>query len=485
MPPPSEWQWLLPAAQLITWVILASGILQNLLYILQLLMAAAAIRNRPPVADAALLRERYWSIAPRISVVAPAYNEARTIVESARAMLSLDYPDYDVLIVNDGSTDATLEILTAAFALVRVDEPAEVWLKHRPVRGVYRSASAERLWVIDKINGGKADAQNAAICLSRSDYFCVVDGDTILEREALLRAIQPFLDEPDRTIAVGGTLRIANGIDVRAGRVGDIRVSDRFLPRVQIVEYLRSFLMGRLAWSRINALMIVSGAFGLFRRDVVMDIGGYTTGSLGEDLDIVVRLHRRMLELGRRYRIAFVPEPMCWTEVPETQKVLARQRARWQNGALECFFDNLRMGLNPRYGRVGTLGFGHIIVVDVLGPVLEVAGYFTIPLFWYFGVLSVEHLIAFCLLVFGLGTFTSLASLLLAEMQLRPYPDRRDLLKLSSAAILENFGYRQLHNFWRLWGWWQYLTAQKSWGEMPRVGFAPAADAEAPASAKA
>lgn len=462
----------MPAAHLVTWVILGTGILQNLLYIVQLLMAAAAIRNRPPVVDAGLLRERYWSIAPRISVIAPAYNEALTIVESARSMLSLDYPDFEILIVNDGSTDATLDILTREFELVPVEEPAEVWLSHRPVLGVYRSRAAANLWVIDKVNGGKADAQNAAICLSRSDYFCVVDGDTILEREALLRAVQPFLDEPDRTIAVGGTLRIANGLDIRGGQVRDIRVSDRFLPRVQIVEYLRSFLMGRLAWSRINALMIVSGAFGLFRRDVVMEIGGYTTASMGEDLDIVVRLHRRMLEMGRQYRIAFVPEPMCWTEVPETLKVLGRQRARWQNGALECYFDNFRMSLNPRYGRVGVLGFGHIIVVDVIGPLLEVAGYFTIPLFWYFGVLSAEHLIAFCLLVFGLGTFTSLASLLLAEMQLRPYPDRRDLLKLSSAAILENFGYRQLHNFWRVRGWWQYLTADKSWGEMPRVGFA-------------
>lgn len=468
-----EGTWLLPVAHLLTLAILASGAAYNLLHLIQLGMAWAAIRARPPVVDAALLMSRYGSIAPGISVVAPAYNEERTIVESARSMLSLDYPNYDVIIVNDGSTDATLDILKREFELVRVDEPAEIWLEHRPVLAVYRSRSADRLWVMDKLNGGKADAQNAAICLSRSSHFCVVDGDTILERDALLRAVQPFLDEPDRMIAVGGTLRIANGLDVKARRVGKIRVSDRFLPRVQIVEYLRSFLMGRLAWSRINTLMIVSGAFGMFRRDVVMEIGGYTSGSLGEDLNLVVRLHRHMLEHRRRYKIGFVAEPMCWTEVPETLRVLGRQRARWQNGGLECFFANIRMALNPRYGRVGILGFGHMILVDVLGPLLEVAGYFTIPLFWYLEVLSLEHLVAFCMLVFGLGTFTSLASLLLAELQLRPYPDRRDLLKLAAAAVLENFGYRQLHNFWRMWGWWQYLTSQRSWGEMPRIGFAP------------
>jgi cellulose synthase/poly-beta-1,6-N-acetylglucosamine synthase-like glycosyltransferase len=274
-------------------------------------------------------------------------------------------------------------------------------------------------------------------------------------------------------VAVGGSLRVANGVDIKDATVSRIQVSDRFLPRVQIVEYLRSFLMGRLAWSRVNALMIISGAFGLFRRDVVMEVGGYTTGSLGEDLDIVVRLHRYLIEAGRPYRIGFVPEPACWTEVPQSLRVLARQRARWQNGALECFFQNKRMALNPAYGRVGILGFGHMLLVDLLGPVIEVLGYFVLPLFWLFGVLSVEHLIAYTALVFGLGTFTSLASLLLAEYQLRPYAGPADLFKLGSAALLENFGYRQLHNFWRLWGWWQYLTGQHSWGEMPRLGFPP------------
>jgi cellulose synthase/poly-beta-1,6-N-acetylglucosamine synthase-like glycosyltransferase len=469
--------FILHVAEAITLVIFASAALQNLLHMIQLVMAAAAIRERPPLAEADLLHSRYDHIAPPISVVAPAFNEERTILASVRSMLALRYPDYDVIVVNDGSTDATLAVLAADFLLERVVEPMELLVPHRPVRGIYRSRSDPRLWVIDKINGGKADAQNAGISLSRATHFCIVDGDTILEADALIRAVIPFLDDPQRTIAVGGTLRIANGLSAQSGQVKEVRLSNRFLPRVQVVEYLRSFLMGRLAWSRINALLIISGAFGLFRRDVVMEIGGYTTGSLGEDLDIVVRLHRHMIEERREYRIGFVPDPACWTEVPQSLRVLGRQRTRWQQGALECFFQNKRMALNPRYGRVGLLGFGHMIVVDLLGPVLEVLGYFCVPLFWWFGVLSTEALIAYTALVFGFGTFTSIASLMLAEFQLRPYPRLEDLMKLGSAAVLENFGYRQLHNLWRVRGWFHYLTARHSWGEMPRIGFGPASEA--------
>ena len=467
--PPEPW-WI-DAAEALTLVILVSAALQNLLHTIQLFIAAGALRARPPVVDPALLQRRYGRIAPRISVIAPAFNEERTILASARSMLALDYPSFDVIIVNDGSTDSTLAILRAEFELMPIRESLEIHLPHKPVQAIYRSASHPRLLVIDKLNGGKADAQNAGVCLSRSTHFCIVDGDTILEPSALIRAAVPFLEDPDRMVAVGGTLRVANGVDIKDAAVSRIQVSDRFLPRVQIVEYLRSFLMGRLAWSRINALMIISGAFGVFRRDVVMEIGGYTTGSLGEDLDIVVRLHRHLIETKREYRVGFVPEPACWTEVPQSLRVLARQRARWQNGALECFFGNRKMALNPAYGRVGVLGFGHMLIVDLLGPLIEVLGYFVLPLFWLAGALSVEHLIAYTFLVFGFGTFTSLASLLLAEYQLRPYAGPSDLFKLGSAALLENFGYRQLHNFWRLWGWWQYLTGQHSWGEMPRQGF--------------
>ncbi|MBA3676478.1 MAG: glycosyltransferase [Sphingosinicella sp.] len=459
-------------AQAITWVVLASGFVQNLLQIIQLCIAAATLHRRPPVVDPMLLWQRYNEIAPPVTLIAPAFNEETTIVSSVRSMLSLRYPDYEIIIVNDGSSDGTLALLKREFGLVADNPFHEPLLVHQPIRAIYRSTLCPRLQVVDKLNGGKADAQNAAVNLCSTPLFCVLDGDTLLEQDALLRAVQPFIDDPERMIAVGGSLRIANGSPIRDGQVRQVEVPHKLLPRIQIVEYLRSFLMARVAWSQINSLMIISGAFGLFRKDVVMEVGGYLAGSMGEDLDIVIRLHRHMRDTNRAYRIGFVPEPMCWTEVPETLSVLARQRARWQNGALDCFFRYRGMALNPRYGRVGMLGFGQMIVVDLMGPLVEVLGYFTIPLFWAFGVLSYESFAAYVALVFGIGMFVSIASLLLAEMQLRPYPRPLHLLELGSAAILENFGYRQLHNFWRLRGYWQYLRSSREWGEMPRVGFA-------------
>lgn len=463
---------LLQLAHVITIIVLVSGVVQNLLQIIQLGIAAATLRERPPVQDPLLIWQRYSEVAPPITIIAPAYNEQTTILGTIQSMLSLRYPQFDVIIVNDGSTDGTLDLLIREFQLIPSTEPYHPLLKHRPIRTIYQSTTHEQLRVIDKVNGGKADAQNAGVNLAANPLFCVVDGDSVLEQDALLRAVQPFVDDPQRVVAVGGALRITNGSRMKSGQVRQVDVPHKLLPRIQIIEYFRSFLTARLAWSEINTLMIISGAFGLFRRDAVNEIGGYTTGSMGEDLDIVIRLHRHMLRAKRDYRIAFVPDAMVWTEVPETLKVLSRQRARWQNGALDCFFRYRHMAFNPRYGRVGLLGFGQMVVVDIVGPLIEVLGYFTIPLFWVFGALSYESLVAYVALVFGIGMFVSIASLLLAETQLRPYPHPLHVLELGSAAILENFGYRQLHNFWRLRGCWQYLRSKNEWGEMPRVGFA-------------
>jgi cellulose synthase/poly-beta-1,6-N-acetylglucosamine synthase-like glycosyltransferase len=232
--------------------------------------------------------------------------------------------------------------------------------------------------------------------------------------------------------------------------------------------------MARLAWSRINTLMLVSGAFGVFRRAAVVAVGGFTKGSMGEDLDLVIKLHRHMLDGGRKYRIEFIPEPVCWTEAPETLSTLARQRSRWQRGALECFFRYRSMFLNPRYGRVGFLGFGHIFVVDVLGPIVEVLGYILIPAFWLLGILSVEYLLAFTALVFTYGVCVSVCSLILEEAELQRFPRALDLAILTFAAVVENFGYRQINNVWRVKGYWQFLRADPNWGEMTRKGLSVA-----------
>ncbi|HWK68374.1 MAG TPA: glycosyltransferase [Rhizobiaceae bacterium] len=464
-------QLLLETSVIVAWVVIVFGLIQTAVYLLQLVIAGYALSRRPPVARSSLLWHRYGDIAPPISLIVPAYNEQMNIVESVHSMLALEYPAYEVIVVNDGSKDETLKRVIDAFELVPVQRPFEETLKHEPIRGIYASPRSDRLFVVDKSNGGKADAQNAGINVCRAPIFCVIDADSILEPDALLRAVQPFIEDPERTIAVGGTIRIANNSTIEGGRVKTVRLPTRILPLFQVVEYLRAFLMARLAWSHVNTLMLVSGAFGVFRRREAVAVGGFTKGSMGEDLDFVVKLHRYMLDKKKEYRIEFIPEPVCWTEAPETLAVLARQRSRWQRGALEAFFRYRGMLFNPRYGRVGVLGFGHILIVDVLGPIMEVFGYILMPLFWLMGVLSTEYLLAYTALVFVYGVFVSVASLILEELELKRFPRPRDLAVLTLAAIAENFGYRQINNFWRVKGYWQYLRADNNWGEMTRTGF--------------
>ena len=473
--------WLLVAAQGVAFiaegiavVVIVTGLLQNALYLWQLALAARALAQDPSIGAPTVLWRRFADAAPPITLMAPAYNEALTIVESIRSLLALQYPTFEVVVVNDGSKDETLQVLIDAFDLTPTHRHHHLAAPCAPIRGLYSGAKQPRLLVIDKENGGKADALNAALNLSRAPIVCSMDADSLLEPDALLRAVRPFVDDPERTIAVGGTIRIANGCKIAFGRVVEVRAPRNLLALLQTVEYLRAFLMARLAWSKIEALTIISGAFGLFRRQAVLDVGGYSHGTVGEDMELVVKLHKHYRRLGKPYRIAFTPEPVCWTEAPESWSVLARQRARWHRGALETFFRHRDMILNPRYGRIGVIGFGHILLVDVLGPFIEVFGYLLVPAFWLLGLLSADYLWAMLAVTFGFGIVISVGALALEEVELRRFPDAKSLMILMGAAVLENFGYRQINNFWRLRGAWQFLTGAQGWGTMTRKGFTSA-----------
>jgi cellulose synthase/poly-beta-1,6-N-acetylglucosamine synthase-like glycosyltransferase len=473
--------WLLAAAQgvalvaeAIAVVVIVTGLLQNALYLWQLALAARALAQDPSIGAPTVLWRRFADAAPPITLMAPAYNEALTIVESIRSLLALQYPNFEVVVVNDGSKDETLQVLIDAFELTPTHRHHHLAAPCAPIRGLYSGAKQPRLLVIDKENGGKADALNAALNLSRAPIVCSMDADSLLEPDALLRAVRPFVDDPERTVAVGGTIRIANGCKITFGRVVEVGAPRNLLALLQTVEYLRAFLMARLAWSKIGALTIISGAFGLFRRQAVLDVGGYSHGTVGEDMELVVKLHKHYRRLGKPYRIAFTPEPVCWTEAPESWSVLARQRARWHRGALETFFRHRDMILNPRYGRIGTIGFGHILLVDVLGPFIEVFGYLLVPAFWLLGLLSADYLWAMLAVTFGFGIVISVGALALEEVELRRFPDAKSLMVLMGAAVLENFGYRQINNFWRLRGAWQFLTKAQGWGTMTRKGFTSA-----------
>ena len=449
----------------ISWFVIAAGLLQNLIYAVELVVAGVALARRPPLAASAKLWQRTSDVVPPISILVPAYNEEKTIVPAIRSMLALEYPNFEVIVIDDGSSDGTIAAIDEAFELHVASRAIDNAVKHKKLNGVYASARAPRLIVVAKENGGKADALNAGINVSRSPLFCAIDADSLLESDALLRAVQPFVEDPIRTVAVGGTIRILNGCKTNSGRVTEINLPRNPLALFQIIEYLRAFLMARLSLSRMGALTIISGAFGLFRRQVAVSVGGYSAEIVGEDLELVIKIHRAMREQGKDYRVQFIPEPVCWTEAPETIGVLARQRRRWQRGALETFFKHADMMGSSKYGRISWMGLGQMLLVDVMGPVIEVIGYVLIPLFYALGWLEFEFVLAFLAVTFAFGVCLSVGSLALEELELRRFPRARDLAVLTLAAVAENFGYRQLHNVWRLQGTWDYLNGTTGWGK--------------------
>lgn len=457
-----------------TWlvgIIIVIGVAQNLVAFVQLLVASRSMPRQDEFDDSEMRWHQRAPTAPPISLVAPAHNEAGTVVESTRSMLELNYPHYEVVVVNDGSTDETLSILQREFALRPSGRPFEAVVQHKPIRQIYQSGIYDNLIVVDKENGGKADALNAGINVSRSPLFCAVDADSMLESEALLYAVYPFLIEPDKVIAVGGTIRAANGCRVRGGKVVEVRVPERLLPLLQTVEYIRAFLIARMAMSRMGVLTLISGAFGIFSRNAAIAVGGYDTDTVGEDYELVLRMHRYHIERGIEYEVRSVAEPVCWTEVPERLASLASQRRRWQRGGLETFFRHRRMFLNPAYGALGMIGMSFSFLVDVLGPLAEVLGYILVPVFYFSGVLDVRYALAFVALTFVFGVFISAGSLALEEVSLHRHPRVRDLWLLGLGILVENFGYRQLNNLWRIQGWWEFLRRKKGWGKMVRRGF--------------
>lgn len=408
--------------------------------------------------------------APPITLIAPAYNEEATCVESVRSLLTLEYPEFDILVVNDGSSDGTIDRLTEEFELVEAPRLATSDVPSAPVRRVMRSLRHPRLWVVDKENGGKADALNAGLNHCQTPLFCAMDADSLIEPQALTRIVRPFLED-STTVAAGGVLRIANGCEVRGGRVVDVRLPKNLLARFQVLEYLRAFLVARMGWDAINATLVISGAFGIFRRSTVVEAGGYATDTVGEDMELVVRLHRHCREQGIPYRIHFVPDPVAWTECPEDLGVLGRQRDRWQRGLVQSLTRHQKMLLNPKYGRVGTIAFPYFYFLEMVGPVIELAGYASFALTIVAGRTDWVLLGGFFSVAIVLGVALSLAAVALEELSFRRYPRFSDLLHLFFLAIVENFGYRQLSVWWRLQGTISAIRGVETWGSMTRKGF--------------
>ncbi len=456
--------WWLQLGFIVYFVLLNGGYL--LLNGLSMLSLGRYMRERAELGEQA----SYLGVEPAVSVLMPAYNEAATIRTSVRSMLQLQYPEFEVLVINDGSTDATLALLIEEFELSAHPEPLRQAVAHQPVHAIYRSRRYANLRVIDKANGGKADALNAGINAARHALFCGVDADSILQRDSLLRVVQPFLED-ERTVAAGGTVRIANGSQVRGGFLLRAGLPGNPLAAFQIVEYLRAFLFGRVGWSPLNAVLIISGAFGLFDRERVMAAGGYRSDTVGEDMELVLRLHRYHRERQLPYRIRYLPDPICWTECPEDLGTLGRQRSRWQRGLAESLARHWRLCFSRHGGAPGWLAWPFMALFEWLGPLIELAGYLFMLGGFAFGRVSTSALAVFLLVAIGMGILLSVNGLLLETLSFRVYQRRRDVLRLFLLAILENFGYRQLNTLWRCRGLWQWFTRRRRhWGAMKRSG---------------
>jgi len=405
-----------------------------------------------------------------VSIIVPAYNEEATIVSSVHALLQLNYPQLEIIVINDGSTDSTLQTLIDEFAMVPFAEAYRIRIQTKPIRGVYLSSRHSNLRVIDKHNGGKADALNAGINTARYPLFCGVDADSVLQTDSIEHVVQPFLLDHN-VVAAGGTVRIANGCEFNNGFLQKAGLPKNPLALIQVTEYLRAFLFGRLGWSPMNAVLIISGAFGIFRKETVVDMGGYRTDTIGEDMELVVRIHKTLRKNKKKYRIVFVPDPVCWTEAPEDFTTLKNQRVRWQQGLSESLMMNRELLFSRNGGAPGWIAFPYMLIFEWLGPLIEVLGFCFIFIGLYFGFVDNTMAVAFFLIAVGFGVLTSVIALLLEELSFHVYPKFTSILKLFFAAIIENFGYRQISAVWRVIGFTKWVFGKKHhWGEMKRSG---------------
>jgi cellulose synthase/poly-beta-1,6-N-acetylglucosamine synthase-like glycosyltransferase len=416
------------------------------------------------------------SFTPPLSILVPAYNEETGIVSSVRSLLGINYQEYEIIVINDGSKDGTLRVMVEEFDLSLIKGKIH-WSglekSTQAIRGVYRSSLHPNLFMVDKENGGKSDALNVGVNLSKYPYFVSLDGDTVLDTDAFIKVIKPIVEARpgEEIIATGGSVGIANGSFIQSGYLNqnDVALSRNRLIVMQVIEYLRAFLMGRIGLSKYNLLLIVSGAFGVFKKSWVIEAGGYEIGTVGEDMELVVRLHRRIKEKKSKARIVYIPDPVCWTEAPESFSILHRQRTRWHRGLFESMWKHKKMLFNPRYGGIGMVSMPYFVLVELLGPVIEMIGYMCIAFGFMLDALNLEYTIILSAVMLLYGSFLSMGAVLLEEWGLRKYTKPWDVTRLFFYALTEALWYRPLMTLWRFEGFIQAIGRKKvGWGEMTR-----------------
>ena len=450
---------------------MAFTLLLNIIYIVQLLVSLVRVHHNYSKTFSDDFHSYFDSdnLLP-ISLIIPAYNEEENIVQNIRSLLTINYPMYEIIVVNDGSTDRTGELVVRAFNMHKIETSIRYQIPTEEIEGVYFSKEYPRLLYVHKKNGGKSDALNAGINISRYPLFTCLDADSRLEKDALLRLSLEFIKD-SRTVVAGGLVRIANGSRIVDGELKGFSMPKKLIERFQIVEYYRSFLMGRVFWSSTNSLLIVSGAFGLFRKQTVIDVGGYKRNTIGEDMEIVVRIHRYMRRNHKKYRIKFSEFSVCWTQGPMSLKDIRSQRRRWQIGLMDTLLSHAGMTLNPRYGIVGLLSVPYNWIFELFGALVETIGYFLIPFTLIMGELNMFFFVIYFLLAVSLGVILSEGSLVIEQYTHRAAMTAKQSIAISIYAVLENFGYRQIITLFRMEGIIKYRKLRRSWGKIKRKEF--------------
>lgn len=412
--------------------------------------------------------------APSVTILAPAYNEGMTIVENIRSLLSIYYVNLELIVINDGSKDDCLQKMITAYDLEKIDYFVDYKIKTKEVRGVYKSRNPiyHKLLVVDKVNGGKADALNVGINIASNKYLVCIDVDCILEQDALLKMIKPFLEQTDeKVIASGGVVRIANSCVIEDGKLVKVKLASEYLPRMQILEYIRAFILGRMAWSRLNGLMLISGAFGAFDKEIAIKCGGYDHNTVGEDMELVVRMRRYMEERNEKYRVTYIPDPLCWTEAPNSFNILGRQRNRWTRGTIETLKFHKKMFFNPKYGLLGMLSYPYWFFFEMCAPVIEFFGFVCFFIFAAFGLLDWGFFFAYLLFIISFGYLYSAFAILMEVITYNQYKRRTDILILLLTALTEPFYFHPFVVWSAIKGYIDYFRKKKAWGEMTRQGF--------------
>ncbi|TDW97551.1 glycosyltransferase family 2 protein [Dinghuibacter silviterrae] len=445
-------------------------------------------------------------LAPGISVIAPAFNEGVTIIQNVRSLLTLNYPRFEVIIVNDGSTDDTLQKLMTEFEMVQVDFAYNEKIRSQPVRRIFKSTNRayEKLVVVDKVNGkSKADASNAGINASSFNYFLCTDVDCIIEKDTLLKMIQPFMNEegtritevgepcPEcgyihikeesrRVIATGATLRIANSCEVEEGVLVRMRPPKAIIPRFQEMEYIRSYVLGKMGWSMINAVPNVSGGLGLFDKEVAIKAGGYDPRSFGEDMDLITRMCAYMKDNKQKYAIRYIPSTQCWTEGPPNLKILSRQRTRWGRGLIQIMTLHKKIIFNPRYGTLGLVVFPYNLFFEFLAPIIEITGILYYIYIIATGQINWHFALILLLFVYLYSVMITTFAILWDQITYRYYKTWHEVVGLASMAFLEPIIYHPLIVFFAIRGYFYFITGRKHvWGNMQRQGFGQRAKPQA------